>query len=259
MPNATDASTHDDDVRATIFGSSADDTYPLVICFHGSGDSCASWLPLAQALSRSFRVLLWDRGEHDRNPGAAVREMLDYLERARLPRPYVLVAHSYGGTFAREFLQQRPGDVAGMVLAETGQETALDDKVERQQYKKQILGDKPLSVIRANTLIRKWAQYEHAASTSGGSEAEKASLAMQKQILEATDKEDERLKRAQLALSRNHRYVHVPDCGHNIVQDRPEVVSEEVQWVMQSLLLSEKPTSLLQRIISLVGRQLRKQ
>ncbi|KAK6203789.1 hypothetical protein LQW54_008802 [Pestalotiopsis sp. IQ-011] len=258
MSNATDASTHDD-ARATIFGSSADDTYPLVICFHGSGDSCASWLPLAHSLSRSCRVLLWDRGEHDQKPGGVVREMLDYLARARLPKPYVLVAHSYGGIFAREFLQQRPGDVAGMVLAETGQETALDAKVERQQYKRQILGDKPLSVIRANTLIRKWAQYERAASISGGSEAEKASLAMQKQILGATDKEDERLKKAQLALSRNHRYVQVPDCGHNIVQDRPEVVAEEVQWVMQNLLLSEKSTSFLQRIISLVRRQLRKQ
>ncbi|KAF2999615.1 hypothetical protein E8E14_003456 [Neopestalotiopsis sp. 37M] len=180
--------------------------------------------------------------------------MMDYLRRVKLqaPPPYVLVAHSYGGTFARAFLDRSPEDVAGMVLAETGQETALDAKIEMRQYKRQILGNKPLSVIRANTLIRKWAQYEHAVKTAN-SDAENAALAVQKQILDATDKEDERLKKAQLALSRHHRYLHIPDCGHGVVQDRPEVVAGEVRWVMENLDRKEnKSANVLRRILSLI-------
>ncbi|KAK6083876.1 hydrolase or acyltransferase (alpha beta hydrolase superfamily) [Seiridium cupressi] len=219
---------------------------PLVVCFHGSGDSCESWVPLAEALSHKYRVLLYNRGETNPKPDSAVHDMLHYLEQHRLAPPYVLIAHSYGGTFAREFLQQRPHQVAGMVLAETGQETALDPKTEQQQYKKKILGDSPLSVIRANILIRKWKQYEEDVAAAS-SDAEGASLALRKQVLDATDKEDERLKKAQLALSRNHRYIHVPDCGHDVIEDRPEVVAAEVEWVMENLHATARPVGALQK------------
>lgn len=224
---------------------------PLIICFHGSGDSCASWAPLAETLSATHhrRVLLWDRGEQNPGPRAAVPEMLDHLARARLAPPYVLIAHSYGGMFAREFLRQRPHQVAGMVMVETGQETALDPRVEEQQYRKQVLGDGPLSVIRGNTLIWKWKQYEEAFSAAQ-TDSEKANLAMQKQLLEATDKEDERLKKEQLKLSRNNRYVHVPDCGHGVVQERPEVVVKEVQWVMDNIQITKKHSGLNKSIFT---------
>ncbi|KAJ3526715.1 hypothetical protein NM208_g11052 [Fusarium decemcellulare] len=168
--------------------------------------------------------------------------MLNYLARAQLPPPYVLVAHSYGGTFARLFLQQRPDHVAGMVLVETGQETALDAKVEQQQYRKRLLGDRPLVVIRGNTLIGKWKQYEEAvaAESNGPSQG----LLAQRELLDATGKEDERLKKAQLALSSNNRYIHIPDCGHNVIQQKPEAVAEEVRWVMENLsVIGNRPTT----------------
>ncbi|KAH6886833.1 Alpha/Beta hydrolase protein [Thelonectria olida] len=207
---------------------------PLLICFHGSDDSCASWAPLAELLCTSYRVLLWDRGPHHPNPHLGVQEMLKYLKQARLSPPYVLIAHSYGGTFARLFLQQRSKDVAGMVLVETGQETELVHGLEQEQYKKRVLGDRPLVVVRGNTLIGKWKQYEEALAAAEGNVASPSLLA-QKQLLDATDKEDERLKKAQLALSHRHRYVHIPDCGHNVVQQRPEIVAAEVRWVMDHL------------------------
>jgi pimeloyl-ACP methyl ester carboxylesterase len=235
---------------ATVLGD-APSSFPLIICFHGSGDSCASWMPLAQSLSSSYLILLWDRGDRNAKPGPAVRDMLDHLRRARLPPPYVLVAHSYGGTFAREFLRLRPSDVAGMVLVETGQETALDPRVERAQYRGQVLGARPLSVIRGNTLIAKWAQYEAAVAAAA---VESAALTAQGQFLEATDREDERLKKAQLALSRNHRYVHVPDCGHNVVQDRPDVVEAEVRWIMANLRPDGSGLGLARRISNLFAR-----
>ncbi|KAM5344000.1 hypothetical protein ACJ41O_012537 [Fusarium nematophilum] len=160
--------------------------------------------------------------------------MQSYLKRARLLPPYVLIAHSYGGTFARLFLQLRPKDVAGMVLVETGQETELGAGVEQEQYKRQIMGEKPLVVIRGNTLIGKWKQYEEERAIAE-SDGAMSRLVASKQLLDAADQEDERLKKAQLELSRNHRYVHIPDCGHNVIQHKPEVVAQEVRWVMENL------------------------
>jgi hypothetical protein len=135
--------------------------------------------------------------------------------------------------FVRLFLDRKHSDVAGMVLVETGQEAETGKGIEERQYRNQILGNKPLVVIRGNTLIGKWKQYEEALVAAEGKAS--PNLAAQKQLLDAADKEDERLKKAQLALSRCHRYVHIPDCGHDVIQQRPEAVVKEVAWVMDHL------------------------
>lgn len=219
----------------------SNDNYPLVICFHGSGDSCASWEPLADLLSASYRVLLWDRHDPDVRPQIAVLKLLEYLDSAQLSPNFVLIAHSYGGTFARLFLEQRPQQVAGMVLVETGQETAIDSQIEQRQYDDQILGNKPLAVIRGNTLIGKWQEYNKEAVAWGN--VSNPSLQIQKQLLDAVDKEDERLKKAQLQLSRNNKYVHIPDCGHGVIGARPDAVRDAVCWVMEHLHTPEGETS----------------
>ncbi|KAL2678697.1 hypothetical protein Neosp_009448 [[Neocosmospora] mangrovei] len=217
---------------ATLIGDPANPS-PLIICFHGSGDSCASWTPLAELLGTKYRVLLWDRQDPYMKPESIINGILWYLDQAKLPPPYVLIAHSYGGMFARLFLQRKHPDVAGVVLVETGQEAETGKGIEEKQYKSQILGNKPLVVIRGNTLIGKWKQYEEALAAAEGKAS--PSLIAQKQMLDAADKEDERLKKAQLALSRCHRYVHIPDCGHDVIQQRPEEVVKEVNWVMEHL------------------------
>lgn len=205
---------------------------PLILCFHGSGDSCDSWKSLAHLLSPDHHVLLYDRGSGNVKPQQAAMKMGAYLKEENLMGPYVLVAHSYGGCIAREFLQQQNQAVVGMVLAETGQETALNARLEKRQYRDQILDRRPLCVIRANSLIGKWKEYE-TSLTSASNEQRRFALSKEKQLLEAWDKADERLKMKQLELSSVSQYVHVPDCGHHIIRDRPELVAEQVRWVIR--------------------------
>lgn len=204
---------------------------PLVLCFHGSGEDCSSWRPLASLLTSSHRVLLYDRGAIEVGKAAAstaAAEMLAYLaESPNLSLPYILVAHSYGGAVAREFLEQALEQVVGVVLVETGQETAINTAVEEVQYSRKVLGDRPLSVIRGNSLIAKWKELER---REEGGEVDGAHRA----LLKMWDEEDVRLKKRQLALSRRNRYIHISDCGHHVVRDRPEVVAEEVEWVMKN-------------------------
>ena len=208
--------------------SSSDAPSPLVLCFHGSGDSCDSWKPFADLLSPDYRVLLYDRGPGNLKPQQAANQMGAYLKDEALMGPYVLVAHSYGGCIAREFLQQQNQAVVGMVLAETGQETLLDSRLEKKQYRRQILGRRPLCVIRANNLIGKWEEYERSLA-SASNEQQRLGLSKERQLLEAWDKEDERLKMQQLKLSSVSQYVHVPDCGHHIIRDKPHFGSRASQ------------------------------
>lgn len=215
-----------------------DSSYPLIIFFHGSGDSCKSWADLAELLGPAYQLLLWDRQDPYVRTDIAISELLDFLDRKNTPKKYVLIAHSYGGTFARLFLEARPHQVAGIVLAETGAEPTIDAQLEQRQYDKKILGNKPLVVIRGNTL--KWKQLQYDQAIAAEQNLASPTLLMQKRLLDATDKEDERLKKAQLQLSRNNRYVHIPDVSHDVIIEKPEAVREAVCWVMEHLQTGEE-------------------
>ena len=220
---------------------------PVIICLHGSNDSCMrSWLGLIEVLYKSgHTVLLYDRPTQnphhgtgaDLKPHRAVSELCSYLYSMELRGPFVFIAHSYGACIARLFLQQKPKEVAGMVLVETGQETALAPAVENEQYKKQILGDAPLSIVRGNTLQQKQDEWVKAASMAK-TEAQKSQLEPQRLMLEKWEAEDEKMKKKQLQLSRRSRFTQIQGVGHHVIRDRPEAVVEEVKWVMKEISAS---------------------
>ncbi|KAI0106779.1 Alpha/Beta hydrolase protein [Daldinia grandis] len=227
-------------------------TRPLIICFHGSGESCSpSWDALAHTLTavpHRLRVLLYDRGILNPRPPQATAELREYLKSEGLTGPCVLVAHSYGGAFARTFLELEAEkdngsdgnvEIVGMVLVETGQEGGLDPKVEENQYALRVLGTRPLSVVRGNSLLRQWADLEVAeASVPAKDGMKKEDLRKRREMLKMYDGADEQMKKKQLdlaAVNARKRYVHVPDCGHHVVRDRPDVVAGEIAWVLDNV------------------------
>lgn len=230
---------------------------PTVLCFHGSGHHDThqeSWLATVQGVADFAPILYYDRrasiGNNNRatvtetrslhqTPDDAVQDLRRLLRALDLRPPYLLLAHSYGGTIARTFLQSCRDQVVGMVLAETGQETPTP--YDEEQYRRRILGSKPVSVIHAVFVV---AEEEDptlmgveggrgrivAGATTAAQGEERARLR------QAWAEEDERLKKAQLRLSSNARYVRVDRCGHNVVRERPDVVIEEVRWVFEEAL-----------------------
>ncbi|OTA97047.1 hypothetical protein M434DRAFT_333090 [Hypoxylon sp. CO27-5] len=219
---------------------------PLIICFHGSGETCSpSWDALARILTSEphfLRVLLYERGPKNPKPALATAELRRFLRRERLVGPYVLVAHSYGGAFARFFLEKEDKKVAGMVLVETGQESALDAKIEEGQYERRVLGMRPLSVVRGNSFLRLSEQVRKAeakAEVDANTDREGARETELKKMLETWEVADEEMKKKQLGLVAPNgvkRYVHIPDCGHHVVRDRPDVVAAEAAWVLENLV-----------------------
>ncbi|KAI1098709.1 Alpha/Beta hydrolase protein [Jackrogersella minutella] len=232
---------------------------PLVIFFHGSGESCESWEALARTLTSDpyrLRVLMYNRGPLRPKPPQATEELRGYLRAEGLAGPYVLVAHSYGGAFARMFLEEEEEeegeeggdaaaegyagkDVVGVVLVETGQEGGLDAKVEERQYERRVLGRRPLSVVSGNSLLRMWRELDKAEATVDVADTlKREDLKKRKEMLEVWEKADEEMKRKQLDLVSRRgtkRYVHVPDVGHDVERDRPDVVAREVAWVIENM------------------------
>jgi len=213
---------------------------PLLIIFPGSNAACDSWLPVSHLLSDTLRVLLYDRsgvGKSEigpkRDTGAnAAAELSSLLKTLQLPGPYMLLAHSYGGCVAREFLHPRKREVVGMVLSETGTETAC--QYAEEQCRKCVLGDAPLSVIRGADAFTM-----NVGRQPKGRGDDEQQDKTRNAMLEAMSKADEELKREQLQLSRRSKFRNVEGCGHSVHLSHPEIVAEEVRWVLSNLVAAK--------------------
>ena len=231
----------------SVTGPPRHPTEPIIIIFPGSNAACDSWQPVATEIKAFARVLLYDRsglGNSEIGPNRdtgtiAAAELTSLLRAVDVSGPYMLVAHSYGGCVAREFLQLHQKDVVGMVLSETGTETKC--QYAEEQYRTHILGDSPLSVIRGESAFcgqrkgHEGAEDLGNVNDTGKSRNGPGQSTEHSRMMEAMGKLDEELKREQLQLSKKSRFRNVPSCGHNVHLVRPDVVVEEVRWVLDNL------------------------
>ncbi|OJJ59237.1 hypothetical protein ASPSYDRAFT_58368 [Aspergillus sydowii CBS 593.65] len=99
---------------------------------------------------------------------------------------------------------------------------------EKQQLRNRALGDKPLSVIRANSPRDYERIYEKGVQAGNGTGEQRAAF---RALLDRWEGIDCELQEEQLGLSSTTRFVRLQDCGHNVHLVRPDVIVEEVRWV----------------------------
>jgi pimeloyl-ACP methyl ester carboxylesterase len=120
---------------------------PVVIMEAGLGAAGWSWRPVQAEIARSTRACVYDRAGYfgrstpsdgPRDAGAEAEDLAEMLKASRLPGPYVLVGHSYGGLIARLFTYRYPENVVGLVL--------VDPSTERQAARLGEVGASPAGV-----------------------------------------------------------------------------------------------------------------
>jgi pimeloyl-ACP methyl ester carboxylesterase len=100
---------------------------PTVVLEPGLGEVSSAMGWIAPAVAQDTRVCVYDRAGHgwsDRadGPQDAVKTATDLytlLDRARIPGPYVLASHSFGGLYVLTFAAAYPDQVAGVVLLDS--------------------------------------------------------------------------------------------------------------------------------------------
>lgn len=105
-----------------------------IVFINGYGTDMSTWQNLYTALSSNATVFAYNRagiGASENIPGARdastiAIEMRAILEANHIKPPYVLVAHSMGGIYARMFYHLNPGKVKGIVLVDATHENQLD-------------------------------------------------------------------------------------------------------------------------------------
>jgi pimeloyl-ACP methyl ester carboxylesterase len=101
---------------------------PTVILETLSGGTSSYWGWVQPELAKETRVCVYDRAgrgwsEPDPETQSLARTVLNLhtlLENANIEGPYVLVGHSIGGIYVRQFAAAYPQEVLGMVLVDAG-------------------------------------------------------------------------------------------------------------------------------------------
>jgi pimeloyl-ACP methyl ester carboxylesterase len=100
---------------------------PTVVLDAGSPDTSKTWRSVQPKIARKTRVCAYDRAGLGRSaparrgyrtPRTQVRELRLMLAAAKIPGPYVVVGHSWGGLLARLFAHVYPAQAAGVVLVD---------------------------------------------------------------------------------------------------------------------------------------------
>jgi pimeloyl-ACP methyl ester carboxylesterase len=114
-----------------------------------------SWVSVQGKIGRLTRACSYDRagilwsepGPRPRDGKMIAAELAAVLDTAGEHGPYVLVAHGFGGAYARIFAGQNPDDVCGMVLLESSHpdmltrfaELGIDPEIPNRQIRPLIL------------------------------------------------------------------------------------------------------------------------
>ena len=108
---------------------------PTVVIEAAASASWLAWQGVQTRLSKVTRVCTYDRSGHGwsehrsgpRDAEAIVSELHSLLNEADVQRPLVLVGHSAGGLYVREYAREFPTEVTGVVLIDSSAPQQIDE------------------------------------------------------------------------------------------------------------------------------------
>jgi pimeloyl-ACP methyl ester carboxylesterase len=238
---------------------------PSVVLETGLGAESADWRDVQTAIETRFRVFRYDRagrGASDpargplstsTNAEAMVKDLAQLLHSARIPAPWLLVGHSFGGLLMRLFAHRHRAQTCGLVLVEAMHEDQFerfgpafveptpDDSSALQSMRTlwrdgwrnarttpenidfpasfrtasaiDTLGDLPMAVIVA-------ASFEHSPFFAADQR-------------DGLQRDWERMQTSFLALSSRAELIRVPQSEHFVQRDAPQVIADAIARVAQ--------------------------
>lgn len=238
---------------------------PTVILEAGLAADHSSWGEVPARAASYARVCSYDRaslGQSDPGPpprdaATAAADLRALLEAAGVPGPYILVAHSFGGLLARRFVAENPDLVAGLVLVDAVHEDwwsrelaalppeSASDSPRLQSFRRFLTSDVADPARNAEGFVIPTVAEQARASGSLGT---KPLVVLSAGIFDVVapglpPEVEARLRElfqqelpAELGrLSADSTVVVVPDSGHNIPRQRPDMVVLAIQAVLAAI------------------------
>ncbi|HLX57824.1 MAG TPA: alpha/beta fold hydrolase [Ktedonobacteraceae bacterium] len=126
--------------RISVIDMRPEDARLTLVMVHGYGGSATQWLYQLQFFGQTMRVVAPDLRGHGLSDDPAelpctmdelVNDLEITLDRLDVARPFYLLAHSFGGAIATEYILRHPGDVRGLILVSVPSRFILREIVRR--------------------------------------------------------------------------------------------------------------------------------
>ncbi|MCJ1289088.1 hypothetical protein MMC34_000620 [Xylographa carneopallida] len=157
----------------------------------------------------------------------AMLEGIDYYEVSGMKKHHRLTDED----LAAMAVDDAGADGEYVALEKKDYDSSAEALAAHKQFDRQVLGRYPVSVVRANTIRELNAILKAATEKGNGTEEQRAEVTRQLGTFEAAE---EKLQREQLRLSSRSRYFYAEHSGHNVQVYAPELVAEEIRWILDS-------------------------
>ncbi len=231
-------------------------TTPSIVLVSGFGSALSTWQKLYEALNPNATVFTYNRagvGASDDIAGARdartiANEMKDVLEANNIKPPYVFVAHSMGGIYARMFYHLNPGKVRGIVLVDATHENQLDSLLsmipqpDRDMALAEIIAanDSALNMMQAGSLKEEFranfaTNYQQIRQYPAISNIPMYVITSTKVTADnppfIADVHKALHEQWALSAGLNGRFVTTNNSGHYIQAEEPGLVAEGIRWI----------------------------
>ena len=222
---------------------------PTIVLEAGMGSDSSTWSAVHDRLALTTRTCAYDRaglgrsdprGVHTLSESAVDLETL--LRAAREPGPYLLVAHSLGGAYARVFAASRRDEVVGLVMVDTFDPDLQDAWIHpllgplRAEYEAELDGLRDL-VARVDSLDWAASEAEMRVASLAGLPIEFVFAARFEARLD--EQTNSAIAAAWVAARESLspgrvRHTTAVGAGHYVHLERPDLVIEAVQRMLAS-------------------------
>jgi pimeloyl-ACP methyl ester carboxylesterase len=218
---------------------------PLVILEAGGGSSHRVWNALVPGLAEHAQVVTYDRpgyglSEHCESPRTAMRianELHEALGAAGIQGPYYLGGWSFGGAIARVYAGEFPQQITGLLLIDPAPEDFYVRTPREQPDLWTLEEESYFPALFADTSKRaeqrELAAYVPSMEQARASDQKHATPTAM--LIAARDANGAPDPISRIFIEENHRWaarrpatsaILVPQVGHHIAREKPEVVVE---------------------------------
>jgi len=216
---------------------------PSVVLINGMGRDHKYWMSIIPSVSSFTTVFAYDslnmgksdKGQYPQPGDKAVSDLNILLEKRNIPKPYILVGHSYGGLFARLFAGTYPELTAGLILVDStplGLEQAIVEVLEGKEKEgfQEFIKMRPPAMSITQELVRKvkYPQIPLIVLNAGQYNSLKRYSAETRIRTEAVTK---KLGSKMAEIIPGGKEIIVNDAGHGIHVEKPQVVIEAIKEV----------------------------
>jgi pimeloyl-ACP methyl ester carboxylesterase len=159
----------------------------------------------------------------------AVIANVDYMEATGLAADLALSEEEAAAVMKQ---MQDPRQQATQKAEEKGYPSDPPVLAAKKHFEKKILGDRPISVIRANCPRDYERLYDAGVAAGNGTEEERAKT---RDFIAQFTVEDQKNQEEILTLSTVSHYVRATS-GHNVQMVQPDLIAEEVRWVLDRVV-----------------------